>query len=306
MSEIVLVHGIAQEQYSADLLESRWMPALAGAVRLAGYPELADEMWRQQRPGSIEARMAFYGNAFLEAGAQGGPASVELDTNELDLAERLAEAWLRAAAERAADPADRAEADRQLAILADTTAQPQGAGAALRPAINALTRLNWFAPGGYSLASRFVVRALGQVTRYFTDPQVREFAQQRVLEHIGPETRLVIAHSLGSVVTYEALHRTTQPVALITAGSPLGLHSIIYPRLRPSPPGVPPTVTSWDNLADRDDIIATTLDLAPLFRTSDRGVAPGVTLVDNGAEPHSALNYLAKGQIGKLAAAALT
>jgi alpha-beta hydrolase superfamily lysophospholipase len=41
-----------------------------------------------------------------------------------------------------------------------------------------------------------------------------------VLELIGPETRLVIAHSLGSVVAYEALHRTERPVTLIILGSP--------------------------------------------------------------------------------------
>ncbi|MFE6924582.1 hypothetical protein ACFVAV_26400 [Nocardia sp. NPDC057663] len=305
MSVVVLVHGIAQEQYSADLLESTWIPAMAGAVRLAGSPDIADQLWREGRPGAHETRMAFYGNAFLPEGAQGSSAAMELDDTELDIAEQLAEAWLRAAAERATDPADRAEARTQLAILTDDTAQAQGAGAALRPAINAITRLNWFAPMGYSLAARFVVRALGQVTRYFTDPDVREFAQQRVLEHIGPETRLIIAHSLGSVVAYEALHRIDQPVALLTAGSPLGLRSIIYPRLEPSPPRVPPTVTTWDNLADRDDIIATTLDLAPLFPPSDNGIQPTRTVVDNGAEPHSALNYLTKEHAGKVVAAAL-
>jgi hypothetical protein len=42
---IVLVHGIAQEQRSADDLEAEWLPALAGGLRTAGYPELADKLW---------------------------------------------------------------------------------------------------------------------------------------------------------------------------------------------------------------------------------------------------------------------
>ncbi|MFD3591858.1 hypothetical protein ACFWU5_03960 [Nocardia sp. NPDC058640] len=302
MSEVVLVHGIAQEQYSADLLESKWIPAMAGAVWLAGHPDLADQLWRDNRPGRIKTRMAFYGNAFLDAGAQGGSGSMSLTEAELDVAEQLAYQWLSAAATSAPDRGDRAKAQIQLEILADDTAQPMGVGAALRPAIKALTGLRWFAPTGFNFAARFVVGALGQVTKYFTDPAVRELAQQKVLEHIGPETRLVIAHSLGSVVAYEALHRIDHPVALLTAGSPLGLQSIIYPRLDPSPAQVPPTVTSWDNLADRDDIIATTLDLAPLFKSSSSGISPTRTVVDNGAEPHSALNYLSKEHAGKVIA----
>nr|WTA71391.1 hypothetical protein OHB51_35985 [Micromonospora sp. NBC_00855] len=302
MSAVVLVHGIAQEQYSADLLESKWIPSMAGAVRIAGHPALADQLWRDNRPGAIETRMAFYGNAFLEAGAQGGAAQMKLNEAELDFAEQLAHQWLSAAAISAPDRGDREQAQIKLEILADDTAQPMGVGAALRPAIKALTGLRWFAPTGFNLATRFVVGALGQVTKYFTDPGVREFAQQQVLQHIGPETRLIVAHSLGSVVAYEALHRIDHPVALLTAGSPLGLQSIIYPRLNPSPAQVPSTITRWDNLADRDDIIATTLDLAPLFQRSSSGISPTRTVVDNGAEPHSALNYLSKEHSGKVIA----
>ena len=60
MARIVLVHGIAQEQKSADTLEAEWLPSLAGGVRLAGDAALADTLWRDARPGS--ARMAFYGD----------------------------------------------------------------------------------------------------------------------------------------------------------------------------------------------------------------------------------------------------
>jgi hypothetical protein len=43
----VLVHGIAQEQRSADELEAKWLPALAGGLRIAGYPDLADGLWHK-------------------------------------------------------------------------------------------------------------------------------------------------------------------------------------------------------------------------------------------------------------------
>jgi hypothetical protein len=180
----------------------------------------------------------------------------------------------------------------------------QGAKAALRPAMNALTRLRWFAPLGVGLAGKFVNRALTQVTRYLTDEHIRHTAQQRVLNLIGPDTHLVICHSLGTVVAYEALHQTNQPVTLITLGSPLGLRNIIYDRLLPQPTTIPASVQCWHNYADRDDLVATQLDLNPLFPPP-----PGSTVtirtgpaLDNGSFPHDATHYLTKTSVGRAVA----
>jgi len=53
MAEIVLVHGIDQQQKSADRLESEWLPSLAGGVRVAGFSAIADHIWRNAgRPGA--------------------------------------------------------------------------------------------------------------------------------------------------------------------------------------------------------------------------------------------------------------
>ncbi len=101
MPDIVLVHGIDQQQYSADVLESQWLPALAGGVRNAGFPQVAERIWRDPSgPGSIEARMAFYGQLFLRPGAQGIGAE-KLSTEESVIAEGLAEEWLERASIRA-------------------------------------------------------------------------------------------------------------------------------------------------------------------------------------------------------------
>ena len=55
MAMIVLVHGIALEQKSADMLEAEWLPALAGGVRNAGFPATADRLWRDRAgPGGID------------------------------------------------------------------------------------------------------------------------------------------------------------------------------------------------------------------------------------------------------------
>lgn len=305
MATIVLVHGIAQEQAAADTLEAQWLPGLAGGVRNHGDNELADRLWRNGLPGDISTRMAFYGNQFLAKGAQ-GTAVGDLDDEQLELMEQLAEEWLATAAEFAGDQRDRATAQR-LSAVPPPEAKPQGAKAALRPALNALVRLRWFAPFGVGLAEKFVVRALSQVTRYFTDPAVREYAQQQVLAHIGPETKLVIAHSLGSVVAYEALHRVDQEVTLLTMGSPLGLRTVIYDRLQPKPSTVPKSVAGWHNLVDRDDLVAAHLDLVPYFPPFPGvGVAPITEEpLDNGASPHDSTNYLTKAITGGIVAKAL-
>ncbi|QXN90134.1 hypothetical protein KV110_32625 [Nocardia iowensis] len=305
MATIVLVHGIAQEQAAADTLEAQWLPGLAGGVRNHGDHELADRLWRNGVPGEISARMAFYGNQFLAKGAQGGAVG-DLDEEQLELMEQLAELWLENAAEHASDQRDRLTAQR-LAAVPPPDARAQGAKAALRPALNALVRLRWFAPFGIGLAEKFVVRALSQVTRYFTDDAVRQYAQQQVLTHVGPDTKLVIAHSLGSVVAYEALHHVDQEVTLLTMGSPLGLRTVIYDRLRPQPCTVPKAVAGWYNLVDRDDLVAAHLDLAPYFPPfPGAGVAPITEEpLDNGASPHDSTHYLTKAVTGGIVAKAL-
>jgi alpha-beta hydrolase superfamily lysophospholipase len=54
---------------------------------------------------------------------------------------------------------------------------------------------------------------------------------------LDEETQLVIGHSLGSVVAWEACQALDRPLpVLITLGSTLGLDNVVYPRLGPKPP----------------------------------------------------------------------
>jgi hypothetical protein len=178
----------------------------------------------------------------------------------------------------------------------------QGMGSVARSAIGSLARLSWFAPFGMAFAERFVNRALAQVSRYFTDEAIRSITLESVQQLIDADTKVVIGHSLGSVAAYEAAHLINQPLPLlITLGSPLGLQSIVYPRLRPQPPCFPRLVQRWVNVADRDDFIATEPDLKELFiEGMPRGglFESGYT-VDNGAEAHNAHFYLGKAQVRK-------
>lgn len=316
MAAVVLVHGITQEQHAADTLEAVWGPALAGGVRTAQEPALADRLWRvtsgraDQQP-SLDVRMAFYGDLFLNADAQGlltAPITDldDLKPAQLTLIDQLAHAWLVNTSLYAGDPADRALAQNTLGVEEGFIDDAQSRQV-VRPTMNTLARLRWFAAAGMALGS-LAWPALRQVSRYLTDECVRQAAQQRVLEHIDANTRLVVAHSLGTVVAYEALHRCTQPVALITLGAPLGLHNIVYERLQPFPGYTPACLTSWDNFVDRDDLIAAHTDLTDYFPAlAGRTVTPknGPEL-DNGARPHDVRRYLTKRSVGQAVAAALT
>jgi pimeloyl-ACP methyl ester carboxylesterase len=96
-----------------------------------------------------------------------------------------------------------------------------------------------------------------QVTRYLTEDDLRAAAQARVAALLDEDTQLVIGHSLGSVLAWEACQALDRPLpVLVTLGSPLGLDTVVYPRLRPQPPAWPPPVHRWVNVAHPDDIVA--------------------------------------------------
>jgi hypothetical protein len=296
VAAIVLVHGIGQEQRSADELEAEWVPALADGLRVAGYSGLADRLWRDRLvEGGIQARMAFYGDCFRRQGAEGLDPG-QLTTEEDTFAKQVAHNWLERAANDTTDPRQRHEATLQLRRLDDSSAKGRSAGAALRSATAGLARVRWFAPFGMAVAERFVSRALAQLTLYLNDDSVREYVLSRVFRLIDPDTRVLVSHSLGTVVAYEAAHQLTQPLPLlITLGSPLGLRTSVYERLRPQPPRFPPRVGRWVNITARDDITAAPPDLSRLFGAPE---SPGAVFesnwIDNGAKPHTPTAYLTR------------
>jgi hypothetical protein len=111
---------------------------------------------------------------------------------------------------------------------------------------------------------------------------------------IGPQTRVVVAHSLGSVVAYEALCAMAdhQVRALVTLGSPLGIANLVFDRLDPAPldgrgqwPGS--DGLAWTNVIDSGDVVALVKDLRGRFGAQVRNA-----LVHNGAHAHDATAYL--------------
>jgi hypothetical protein len=66
-------------------------------------------------------------------------------------------------------------------------------------------------------------------------------------------------------------------------------------------------VNRWDNLVDRDDLVAAHLDLAPYFPPVTGSTVTPLTAppLDNGAKPHDARHYLTKKTAGRIITDAL-
>ena len=152
---------------------------------------------------------------------------------------------------------------------------------------------------------------LQQVRQYMTDQEVRRAVQNRVAAQVGENTRVVVGHSLGSVVAYEALcaHPGWPVRALVTLGSPLGIRNLIFNRLVPAPAAQdgggmagawPGAASSWVNVADASDVVALVKDLRPLFGS---GVA--CYLVHNGSHVHDVRPYLTAAETGAAIAAGI-
>ncbi|MFI8338895.1 hypothetical protein ACIF8W_02230 [Streptomyces sp. NPDC085639] len=134
-----------------------------------------------------------------------------------------------------------------------------------------------------------------EVTRYFATGRsaVLERVKASMLRH-RPD--VVVAHSLGSVVAYEALHELADELEvelLLTLGSPLALPNAIFDRLAPGPldgRGVrPPGVRRWVNIADVGDFVAIPKGaLARAFTGVEE--RPEISIAP--LWPHSVLDYL--------------
>jgi pimeloyl-ACP methyl ester carboxylesterase len=281
LAKVICVHGVGQQREAPESLHSVWAPSLCGGVGLAGG-QLAE----------TDVRCAFYGDLFRPPGrhlAVGDPLIQieDLDPFEQDL---LAEWWVEAAR---TDPAVIAPDARTLARV------PRSVQAALR----ALSGSRFFAGVG----ERALLGDLRQVRDYFGQPEIRQKACQRVSEAIGDDTRVLVGHSLGSVVAYEVLRANQAwPVRmLVTLGSPLGIPNLIFDRLQPAPLSVadarpgprgrwPGKGREWVNVADQGDVVALVKDLRMAF-------GPGVDcwVVDNGTTAHNVGPYLTAVQTGQ-------
>ncbi|MGW3282882.1 hypothetical protein [Nocardia rhamnosiphila] len=287
MARVVCVHGIGQQVAGSEVMVEQWLHPLNSGLALAGGEILAR--------GEVTA--AFYGDLFRPPGQMlaAGEPWFDADDVEAGFEQELLEAWWVAAA--ATDQTVSVPDDRSLGRV------PRS----VQVMLEQLADSRFFA----GIALRSVVGNLKQVRRYLTEPRLREQVRDRVRAQITPETRVVVGHSLGSVVAYETLcSMPGHPVrALVTLGSPLGIPNLVFDRLDPAPEGgigVWPGSDGlmWSNIADAGDVVALVKRLAPLFGdTVTKRVRDG--LVHNDVHAHSVAPYLTDKLTGEVVAEGL-
>jgi hypothetical protein len=284
VASILIVHGIGQQLEGPHTLHARLFPALLDGLTRAGS-DIAPE----------DVTFASYGELFRPAAEFLAP---EPYYDESDIVPGYEEDLLIAMWQRAAE-CDENVVPPEEEVLSRTPS-------AARRALAALSRVRFLA----GIAERVFIGDLKQVKMYFCDEAIRAAIQERVTTAITDDTRLIVAHSLGTVVAYEALFARSHDnvAALITLGSPLGIRNLVFDRLRPSPTipagggikGAWPPVRMWANVADTGDVVAAVEDLRPLFGYEMRQLR-----VDNGAKAHDMSSYLTDRRVGELIVAAL-
>ncbi|MGF0173154.1 serine peptidase [Streptomyces sp. Marseille-Q5077] len=164
---------------------------------------------------------------------------------------------------------------------------------------------SWLAERFGGAARQFVIAFCREADTYVADhgsPRRAAAREEvlRVLELARP--RAVVAHSLGSVVAYEALwHRPVELDLLVTMGSPLGMPQVFFERLSLGEGNEehkgqrPPGVRRWVNIADVGDIVALPRDLPSRFPGIDAHHEVSLGLVTS----HKATRYLARPEIAR-------
>lgn len=314
--QLVFVHGIGGLR-DAEAERQQWLRALATGVRAAGRAELVSAL---TQGWLAEARFADYSDLFNRRGAQGGALGGELDPSDEQVLSGLLEAMLDELAEQY--PPDSGTRDARFieqarhqldAVSSDGRAQGVGEfGRRLVAVTTTLLQLPGLRQGAQWAGGQAFALQLSQVARYLNRHGDRAALgaaiRSRVLEGLDPTRPLVVvSHSLGTVVAYEALHEYEGPVPLwVTLGSPLALGGVVLQRLVPRPPSCPEGVGAWHNFWDRNDVVVGRPRLADWIAPSARGVkAQTAPVKSGGLWTHTATKYLEHAEVAGPIAEAL-
>ncbi len=286
---VVYVHGIGNKP-TAEVLRCQWDQALFGRsmgerTRLAYWvnrnryptPEAATCGDRDQGPTVNQAEQRVL-------------SALGLVPGERDLGE-LADALADSAAERAV-------LHRVLEQMGAQGTPQRGPGK--RALLDPVNRI---------LLKLISAALLQDVHDFFFDQRRREMMERSLLERLdsGGGPFVVVAHSQGSLVAYEALRKldpAKYDVALfVTLGSPLGLpviRSMFKPWTKKKKLPFPACVRQWYNVADRQDPVALDGNLSddlehPGHRYSNLQGAE--VNADGPRNPHSGSGYLANAHV---------
>lgn len=290
MSKIVAIHGIGQQFTGGCALKTSWFDAVRDGLRESGDVAL----------DAAEFEVVGYGPVFRQAGTRGAGTVDEKELHAMELA--LIHAFWHEAAALSRRAIGR-EGDESRAIQGPMAVSRGRTPQLLQHALRQLAASRFFNALNGSSA---VLQLVRQAWLFLHDPGKKQEILARVEAAVTADTRIVVAHSLGSLVAYEALHRNPhwQVKGLITIGSPLGISPMIFDALTPAPVAGtgawPQGIARWVNIADEGDIVALEKKLAPRFGPVED------LIVHNGWKSHDAVRYLNAAATGHALANMLT
>ena len=277
MVKIVGVNGIKQEFRGSNTIYQEWWPALKDGLERVGVQLNSDQ----------DFRCAFYGDLFRGTSKATGVPNYDASDVDSDWEMELLQQWWEESAKVEDDiksPDEPSEGKARTPKI-------------VQRALNALSGSQFFG----HVAEKIIIYQLKQVGSYLHDLELKKQIQKRVEDCVDQDTRVLVGHSLGSIVCYETLCKHPEwPIKVfVTLGSPLGIKRLIFDRLEPSPRDNkvgywPGSVEKWINIADIGDIVALEKQLNPLFEGSIED-----KLVDNGSDAHDAKRYLTAVETGE-------
>jgi hypothetical protein len=274
--DVLGVHGIGQQQRGRLQMLPDWQAALSDGVERAkglAWPKPSLDL-------------AYYGDVFLaDTDSKGIPQESEALDDDMV-------AFLEQVQDEVVDPS------RPLDV--------EDPAKGLKELPTPLARLAALLERRFGVAGKLLFFGdLVQVRRFQRDGDLAQAVLGRVRDMLLQHPRVLVGHSLGSIVAYEALcqipgHGVT---TLVTLGSPLGLRSIrkgMSQQARAQIPNLPSGVLRWVNIYDTSDAVSLAGGLA--------GYWPEVAdkTVDNEDQPHAINRYLSKKVTGQIVVEALT
>jgi hypothetical protein len=265
MAVVVGVHGIAQQASGPARQFRLWSDAFNRGLKRARCPlEKAPTL-----------AVPFYGGLFRKGSPYLGDAGGE-------------ESWDDTEVSFVADALDELTSDMSEADLdeLDRASQLLGPPAVLPPpllrGLAAIDR-RWGVGRGLLL-----IGVLRQVNAYLFRPEAGDEIRQIVIDQIARDTRVLVGHSLGSVIVYDLLQRgvaAPHVTTLVTLGSPLPLATVRSALSAASPPSHDWDV-SWFNVHDPWDVV-----------TGGHGMHPNaidIKVTNRRNDPHALIEYLGR------------
>ncbi len=284
---IVFIHGINNEEETADTIRTSWQRALEGTWDKLNLP----------RPTPPAIDVAYYAKTLANA-ATGGDTSTAMGgpgaTNTSD-AIALLQAYANAAGVTTEEL--EAEAERQ-GVPREAVAQ----GAPHEGWIIAFAGLleGILPDKGLFVAKQFLRQAAIYISNKALAAKVDAEVEAQVFDG-RPDPTIIVAHSLGTVIAYRLLagRRLAGRDAplFITLGSPLSV-SMFKPILPPRGSMPKPPIAKWINGRHVDDFV--TLGRAITKESIGFADVVDITDIDNpDDDKHNVVRYLASPSIAR-------